>query len=169
MASGSLSDEGRRPSGGGPPFKPDYTAAREMSSRASTFARRGRDLYVALDYSDASIEAADEVGIRLWDSLVVGLSDDQAEDVRRRLIFELAAYFGETLIQNYGGQWGWAMMAGRKFFALRTDSGFIAFPVNRARKRLRGEEPDTLVTLYRFLAHAGRSLSKATSPTYRKS
>ena len=79
-----------------------------MASRASTYARRGRELYVSLDYSDASIEAADEVGVRLWESLVVGLSDAEVQEVRGRLIFELGAYFGETLIQNHGGRWGWA-------------------------------------------------------------
>jgi hypothetical protein len=152
VAAVSGSDEGRRSSGGSVPFKPDDTAAREMASRASTYARRGRDLYIALDYSDASIEAADEVGVRLWDSLVLGLSDEEAQEVRGRLIFELGAYFGETLIQNHGGRWGWATMAGRKVFALLTDSGFLAFPVNRARKRLRREEPDSLVTFYELFS-----------------
>jgi hypothetical protein len=47
-------------------------------------------------------------------------------------------------------------MAGRKVFALMTDSGFVAFPMNRARKRLRGEEPDTLTTFYRFLSQPVR-------------
>jgi hypothetical protein len=35
---------------------------------------------------------------------------------------------------------------------LLTDSGFLAFPVNRARKRLRREEPDSLVTFYELLS-----------------
>jgi hypothetical protein len=152
VAGASASDEGTKPSGGSLPFKPDYTAAREMAIRASTYAGRGRDLYVALDYSDASIEAADEVGLRLWDSLPLGLSDAKAEEIRTLLIFELGAYFGETFIQNHGGHWGWATMAGRKVFGLRTASGFIAFPMHRVRKRLRHEEPEPLVTLYRFLS-----------------
>ena len=123
-----------------------------MASRASSYTRRGRDLYVPLDYTDASIDAADEVGLQLWESLPLGLSRDEAEELRGRLIFELGAYFGETLIRNHGGQWGWVTMEGRRVFALRTDSGLIAFPLNRARKRLRGEEPDTLDTLYQFLS-----------------
>jgi hypothetical protein len=152
VAGASGSDEGKKPSSGRVPFKPDYTAAREMAIRASTYAGRGRDLYVALDFSESSIEAADELGLRLWGALVLGLSDAEAEEVRGRLIFELGAYFGETFIQNHGGKWGWATMAGRKVFALMTDSGFLAFPMNRARKRLRLEEPDTLTTFYRFLS-----------------
>lgn len=164
MAAESGSDEGKRPSGRSIPFKPDYTAAREMASRASTYARRGRDLYVALDYSDASIEAADEVGLRLWDSLALGLTGSAAEEIRKLLIFELAAYFGETFIQNHGGQWGWATMVGRKVFALRTASGFVAFPMNRARKRLRREEPETLVVLYRFLSSQDRPRTERPGP-----
>jgi hypothetical protein len=158
VAGASGSDEGRKPAGSSVPFKPDYTAAREMASRASTYARRGREVYVSLDYSDASIEAADEVGLQLWESMPLGLSEAEAEEVRGRLIFELGAYFGETFIQNHGGHWGWATMAGRKVFALRTESGFVAFPMNRARKRLRREEPDTLATLYRFLSSARPTL-----------
>ena len=161
VAAARGSGEGRRPSGANVPFKPDPTAAREMASRASTYARRGRELYVSLDYIDASIEAADELGVRLWESLVVGLSDAEAQEVRGRLIFELGAYFGETLIQNHGGRWGWATLAGRKVFALLTDSGFLVFPVNRARKRLRSEEPEDLVTFYRSVSRERPKPSKA--------
>jgi hypothetical protein len=132
-----------------------------MASRASTYARRGREIYVSLDYTDASIEAADEVGVRLWESLVVGLSDTEAQEVRGRLIFELGAYFGETLIQNHGGRWGWATLSGRKVFALLTDSGFLVFPVNRARKRLRGEEPEDLAAFYRSVSRERPKPSKA--------
>lgn len=152
MAAASESEEGRRASGASVPFKPDYTAAREMASRASTYARRGRELYIPLDYTDASIDAAEEVGLRLWELLAVGLPADEAQEVRGRLIFELGAYFGETLIQNHGGQWGWATMAGRKVFSLLADSGFLVFPINRARKRLRGEESDSLATIYGVFA-----------------
>ncbi len=158
MAGASGSDEGGKPAGGSVPFKPDYTAAREMTSCARTYARRGRDLSIALDFSDASIEAADEVAVRLWESMPLGLSETAAEEARGRLIFELGAYFGETFIQNHGGHWGWATMAGRKVFALRTESGFVAFPMNRARKRLRREEPDNLAGLYRFLSAARATL-----------
>jgi hypothetical protein len=158
VAGASGSDEGRKRAGGSVPFKLDYTAAREMASRASTYARRGRELLVALDYSDASIEAADDVALRLWESMPLGLSKAEAEEVRGGLIFELGAYFGETFIHNHGGHWGWATMAGRKVFALRTESGVVAFPMNRARKRLRREEPDGLVTLYRFLSNARPTL-----------
>jgi hypothetical protein len=150
VASGS--GKGQGPSGGAVPFKRDYTAAREMAIRAGRYVRRARDLGVVLDLSDASIEAAEEFGLRLWAMLPGGLSDDKAEELRGRLIFDLGAYFGETLIRNHGGRWGWAIMEGRRVFALRTSSGFTAFPVSKARKILRGEEPGTLVTLYRLLS-----------------
>ena len=65
---------------------------------------------------------------------------------------DLGAYFGEALIRNHGGRWGWATMGGRRVFALRTNSGFTAFPVRMARKILKSEEPGTLVTLYRSLS-----------------
>jgi hypothetical protein len=152
VAAASGSEDGRKTSVEAIPFKADPTAAREMASRASTFAGRGRELYVALDYSNASIEAADQLGLRLWDSAPLGLSDVAAEELRGRLIFELGAYFGETFIRNHGGRWGWATIYGRRVFALRTDSGFIAFPMTRARKRLQGEESDSLVTLYLSLS-----------------
>ena len=145
-------EKGQGPSGGAVPFKRDYTAAREMVIRAGRYARRARDLGVVLDLSDASIEVAEEFGLRLWLMLPGGLSDDRAEELRGRLILDLGAYVGETLIRNHGGRWGWATMAGRRVFALRTSSGFTAFPVSKARKILRGEETGTLVTLYQFLS-----------------
>ena len=149
LASGS--EKGQKPSGGAVPFKRDYTAAREMVIRAGRYARRARDLGVVLDLSDASIEAAEAFGLELWAMLPGGLSDDNAEQLRERLIFDLGAYFGETLIRNHGGRWGWAIMDGRRVFALRTSGGFTVFPMRKARKILRGEEPGTLTTLYEFL------------------
>ena len=149
LASGS--EKGQKPSGGAVPFKRDYTAAREMVIRAGRYARRARDLGVVLDLSDASIEAAEAFGLELWAMLPGGLSDDNAEQLRERLIFDLGAYFGETLIRNHGGRWGWAIMDGRRVFALRTSGGFTVFPMRKARKVLRGEEPGTLTTLYEFL------------------
>lgn len=146
------SDKGQEPSGGAVPFKRDYTAAREMAVRAGQYASRARDLGLVLDFSDASIEAAEECGLELWAKLPGGLPDDKAEDLRSRLIFDLGAYFGETLLRNHGGRWGWAIMGGHRVFALRTSSGFTAFPVRKARKILRGEEPGTLVTMYQFLS-----------------
>ncbi len=145
-------EKGQGPSGGAVPFKRDYTAAREMVIRAGRYARRARDLGVVLDFSDASIELAEEFGVRLWARHPGGLSDDRAEELRGRLISDLSAYFGETLIRNRGGRWGWAIMDGRRIFALRTSSGFTAFPASKARKILRGEEFGTLVTMYQFLS-----------------
>jgi hypothetical protein len=143
---------GQEPSEGAVPFKRDYTAAREMVIRAGRYARRARDLGVALNFTDASIEVAEEFGLELWAKLPGGLSDAKAEELRARLIFDLGAYFGETLIRNHGGRWGWAIMGGRRVFSLRTSSGFTAFPVRKAGKILRGEEPGTLVTMYQLLS-----------------
>jgi hypothetical protein len=150
VASGS--ETGQGPSGGAVPFKRDYTAAREMAIRAGRYARQARDLGVVLDLSDASIEVAEELGLGLWAMLPAGPSDDKVEELRGRLIFDLGAYFGETLIRNHGGRWGWAIMGGRRVFALRTTSGFTAFPVSKASRILRANEPGTLVTMYRFIS-----------------
>ena len=150
VASGS--EKGQGPSEGAVPFRRDYTAAREMIIRAGRYARRARDLSVVLDFSDASIGVAEEFGLELWAMLPGGLSDDKAEELRGRLIFDLGAYFGETLIRNHGGRWGWATIDGRRVFALRTNSGVIVFPLRKARTILRGEEPGTLVALYQFLS-----------------
>jgi hypothetical protein len=150
VASGS--EQGQGPSGGAVPFKRDYTAAREMAIRAGRYARQARDLGVVLDLSDASIEVAEEFGLGLWATLPSGPSDDEVEQLRGRLIFDLGAYFGETLIRNHGGRWGWAIIDGRRVFALRTSFGFTVFPLLKARKILRGEEPGTLATLYEFLS-----------------
>jgi len=43
-------------------------------------------------------------------------------------------------------------MDGRRVFAFRTDAGLTAFPLHSARKRLRGEDLDSLVVLYQFLS-----------------
>lgn len=150
LANGS--EKGQGPSGGAIPFKRDDTAAREMAIRAGRYARRARDLAFVLDFSDASMEVAEECGLELWAKLPGGPPNDKAEDLRSRLIFDLGAYFGETLLRNHGGRWGWAIMGGRRVFALRTSSGFTAFPIRKARKILRGEEPGTLVTMYQFLS-----------------
>ena len=146
------SEKGQEPPEGVVPFRRDYAAAREMVIRAGQYARRARDLGYVLDFSDASIEVAEEFGLVSWAKLSSGLPKDTAEDLRARLIFDLGAYFGETLIRNHGGRWGWAIMGGRRLFALRTSSGYTAFPLRKARKVLRGEEPGTLVTLYRVLS-----------------
>ena len=148
----SASEKGQRPSEGAVPFKRDYAATREMVIRAGRYARRAREFDVVLDLSDGSIGLAEEFGIRLWGMLPGGLSDDKAEELRVRLIFDLGAYFGETFIHNHGGRWGWATMAGRRVFALRTNSGFTAFPVRMARKILKSEELGTLVTQYQLLS-----------------
>ena len=146
------SEKGQEPPEGVVPFRRDYAAAREMVIRAGQYARRARDLGYVLDFSDASIEVAEEFGLVSWAKLSSGLPKDTAEDLRARLILDLGAYFGETFIRNRGGRWGWAIMDGRRVFALRTGSGFTAFPVRKAGKILRGEEPGTLVTLYRVLS-----------------
>ncbi len=152
MTAANGSGKGQGPSGGVVPFNRDHTAAREMVIRAGRYVRRARDLGVVLDFSDSSIGIAEEFGLGLWSMLPGGLSDDQAGELRDRVMFDLGAYFGETLIRNHGGRWGWATIDGRRVFALRTGSGHTVFAVGKARKRLRGEEPETLVALYRALS-----------------
>lgn len=151
VAGVSDSKVGQRPPGAVVAFTTDYAAAREMAIRASGFAIRGRDLNVVLDYSDASLEVADATGVELWEPLDPDYVGEAAEELRAKLIVELGAYFGETLRRNHGGRWGWAAMDGRRVFAFRTDSGLTAFPLNSARKRLRGEDLDSLVLLYQLL------------------
>lgn len=152
MTAASGSEEGQGSAGAVVPFTPDYAAAGQMAIRASSFAIRGRDLDFALDYSDASIEAADDTGVQLWESLAPDSAGEESEEVRANLIVELGAYFGETLRRNRGGRWGWTTMDGRRVFAFRTDAGLTAFPLHSARKRLRGEDLDSLVVLYQFLS-----------------
>ena len=122
MTLASASEKAQEPSGEAVPFKRDYTAAREMVIRAGQYARRARDLGVFLNFSDSSVEVAEEFGRELWAKLPDGLPKDKAEDLRARLILELGAYFGETLLRNHGGRWGWAIMGGRRVFALRRSS-----------------------------------------------
>ena len=152
MALASGTEKGQELPGEAIPFRRDYTASREMVIRAGQYARRARDLGFVLNFSDASIEVAEEFGLDLWVKLPGGLTKDTAEELRARLVFDLGAYFGETFIRNHGGRWGWAIMGGRRVFALRTTSGFTAFPVSKASKILRANEPGTLVTMYRSLA-----------------
>jgi|GEM_PF-1343226 len=154
VAAASESKDGKGLSGAAVPFKQDYAATREMVIRAGRYVRRARDLGFTLDFSDTSIEAAELFGLELWAMLPGGLSDAQAHDLRARLIFELGAYFGETFIRNHGGRWGWAVLLGRRVFALQTSSGVTAFPPRTARKRLQGEESETLATLYEFLSRS---------------
>ncbi len=143
-------------SGASVPFKQDYPASREMAIRAGRYVRRAHDLGFTLDFSDTSIEAAELFGLELWAMLPGGLSEQEADELSGRLIFELGAYFGETFIRNHGGRWGWATMLGRRVFALQTNTGVTAFPTRSARKRLQGEESESLATVYDFLAGSHR-------------
>ncbi|MFI5259259.1 MAG: hypothetical protein ACHQ01_06595 [Candidatus Limnocylindrales bacterium] len=152
MAAAGRTEVGQEPSGGVVPFKLDYTASREMAIRAGRYVRRARDAHIFLTYSDATLGPAEDFGLELWGMLPGGLTDDETDELRRRLILELGAYFGETLIHNHGGIWGWATIGGRRVFALRTSSGFTVFPTHKARKRLWGQEPESIVSVYSFLS-----------------
>jgi hypothetical protein len=132
------------------PFEPDEVTALELAQMAGLYVERGRALDVALDYSDASIEAAEEMGVQAYASLCRGLSGDELRQLQGTLVFELGAYFGETFIRNHGGCWGWATMPGNRAFGLRTGSGLTAFPLVKAKKRLLGNF-GSLVVFYRLL------------------
>jgi hypothetical protein len=132
------------------PFEPDETTALELAKMAGLYVERGRALDVSLDYSDASIEAAEEMGVRTYASLCPGLAGDELRRLQGTLVFELGAYVGETFIRNHGGRWGWAAMPGNRAFGLRTDSGLTAFPLTKAKKRLLGNF-GSLVAFYRLL------------------
>ena len=132
------------------PFEPDETTAIELRTTADLYVERGRALDVALDYSDASIEAAEEMGVRTYALLCRDLGRDELRELQGTLVLELGAYVGESFIRNHGGHWGWATMAGGRAFGLRTDSGLVAFPLTKAKKRLLGDF-GSLVAFYRLL------------------
>jgi hypothetical protein len=131
-------------------FEPDETTAIELRTTADLYVERGRALDVALDYSDASIEAAEEMGVRTYASLCRDLARDELKQLQGTMVLELGAYVGETFIRNHGGHWGWATMPGGRAFGLRTDSGLVAFPLTKAKKRLLGNF-GSLVAFYRLL------------------
>jgi hypothetical protein len=131
-------------------FEPDEVTALELAEMAALYVERGRALDVALDYSDASIEAAEAMGVEAYASLCRGLAGDELKQLQGTLVFELGAYVGETFIRNHGGCWGWATMPGNRAFGLRTDSGLTAFPLTKAKKRLLGNF-GSLVAFYRLL------------------
>ena len=132
------------------PFEPDATTALELARMADRYVQRGRNLGVALDYSDATIETAEAVGVRTYADLCRDLTRDQLMELQGALVFELGAYVGETFIRNHGGCWGWAPLGGTRAFGLRTDSGLTAFPLTKAKKRLLGNF-GSLVAFYRLL------------------
>lgn len=148
-----MDESGERPHEevAGAQFKPDSKLAAEMATLAGRYVDRGRELQVALDFSDASIESADGIGLQLYQSLPRGASEGDLEQRRAALASELGAYFGETYIRNHGGKWGWVAAAGNQIFGLRTDAGLSAFPLGKARKRLQGAENDSLAAVYTFL------------------
>jgi hypothetical protein len=132
------------------PFEPDETTGLDVAKMADLYVDRGRALDVALNFSDASIEAAEEMGVQTYAWLCRGLAGDELRRLQGTLVFELGAYVGETFIRNHGGCWGWATMPGNRAFGLRTDSGLTAFPLTKAKKRLLGNF-GSLVAFYRLL------------------
>jgi len=148
-----MDESGERPHEevAGAQFVPDAKLATEMATLARRYVDRGRELQVGLDFSDASIESADGIGIQLYQSLPRGASEGDLEQRRAALASELGAYFGETYIRNHGGRWGWVAATGNQVFGLRTDAGLSAFPLGKARKRLQGAENDSLAAVYTFL------------------
>ena len=132
-------------------FEPDPVLAAEMAELASAYVERAKKSDVALDYTDASIEAADGIGLRMYEALPRYRSSAPIEDLRSALASELGAYIGETFIRNHGGQWGWVAATGNRMFGLRTNAGRSAYPIVKARKRLQGAEHDSLAVVYGFL------------------
>jgi hypothetical protein len=131
-------------------FEPDPTTAFEMALTADLYVRRGLTLGVALDYSDASIAAAEETGGRTYEAQSGDLTRDQLRELQGTLVLELGAYVGETYIRNHGGDWGWATMPVGRAFGLRTSTGLTAFPLTKAKKRLLGDF-GSLVAFYELL------------------
>jgi hypothetical protein len=150
-----MDESGERPHDevAGVEFEPDDALALEMADLAGRYADRGRELKVPLDFSDASIDVADGMGLRIYGSLPPGVYGARTGGSRNSLAFELGAYFGETFIRNHGGRWGWVAGTGNRVFGLRTNGGISAFPLGRAKRRLAGAENDSLGTLYSFLTH----------------
>ena len=132
------------------PFEPDEVTALELAKMAALYVERGRDLNVRLDFSDASIEAAEEMGVQTYASLCHGLALAELRELQAALVSELGAYVGETFIRNHGGCWGWAPMPGSRAFGLCTEAGLTAFPLTKAKKRLLGNI-GSLVAFYRLL------------------
>ena len=150
MSDASGSAEAPRGGASVVPFEPDETTGLELAQMAGLYVERGRALEVPLDYSDASIEAAEAMGVEAYASLCRGLAGDELKQLQGTLVFELGAYVGETFIRNHGGCWGWAAMPGNRAFGLRTGSGLTAFPLTKAKKRLLGNF-GSLVAFYRLL------------------
>jgi hypothetical protein len=148
-----MDESGERPHEGviGVQFEPDAALALEMAGLAERYAERGRENAVALDYSDASIEAADGMAVRLYGTLSQGVYGARSGGPRALLASELGAYFGETFIRNHGGRWGWVAGPGNRIFGLRTNGGLSAFPLGQARRRLTGAANDSLAAMYRYL------------------
>ena len=145
------------------PFEPDETTAIELGTTADLYVERGRALDVALDYSDASIKAAEEMGVRTYASLCRDVARDDLKQLQGTLVLELGAYVGETFIRNHGGRWGWATMPGSRAFGMRTDSGLVAFPLTKAKKRLLGNF-GSLVAFYRLLMRWPEAQDKVGDP-----
>ncbi|HEX7492559.1 MAG TPA: hypothetical protein VF337_12745 [Candidatus Limnocylindrales bacterium] len=131
-------------------FEPDPTTAFEMALTADLYVRRGVALDVALDYSDASIAGAEEMGGRTYLEQCRDLARDELKELQGTLVLELGAYIGETYIRNHGGDWGWATMPVGRAFGLRTSAGLTAFPLTKAKKRLLGDF-GSLVAFYTLL------------------
>jgi hypothetical protein len=148
-----MDESGERPHDGvlGARFEQDAEMALEMASLAGRYVDRGRAVGVTLDFSDASIEAADGLGLRLYDPLPKKASGPKLEELRNAVASELGAYFGETFIRNHGGQWGWVAGSGARVFGLRTDAEISSFPLVKARRRLQRAENESLAALYSFL------------------
>ena len=149
-----MNESGEKPHDGvlGVQFEADAAMALEMADLAGRDVDRGREHQAALDFSDASIEAADGVGLQMYEALPRDGGGPSLEERRHALASELGAYFGETFIKNHGGRWGWVAGSGNRVFGLRTDSGLSAFPLGKARKRLQRAENESLSALYAFLS-----------------
>jgi hypothetical protein len=131
-------------------FEADPTTAFEMALTADLYVRRVESLDGSLDYSDASIATAEELGVATYNAQCGGLSHAELREFQGTLVLELGAYIGETFIRNHGGDWGWEAMPGGRAFGLRSASGLTTFPLTKAKKRLLGNF-GSLVAFYEML------------------
>jgi DNA polymerase-3 subunit epsilon len=84
------------------PFEPDETTAIELGTTADLYVERGRPLDVALDYSDASIEAAEEMGVRTYASLCRDLARPEMGDEMSEASNQFGAGFAVIDLETTG-------------------------------------------------------------------
>jgi hypothetical protein len=124
-----------------------HTALRQARDLVA-FAQSELDL--ALDWSDASVRAVEE------------LAGSLHADVRRRrtgpddiapLVEMIGSYLGEVLRRNHGAEWGWVSVNGRRLLGLKlAPTGALFTPVETARRRVPRGAASNLWRTYRSKA-----------------